>query len=77
MYASLAKYLPSDAEKNIIKIDVDNEISVVKLLEIYKVPVDSVHLVLVNGVYIVPSDRDKPIFKGGDVLALWPPVAGG
>ena len=77
MYASLAKYLPRKAEKNIIKINVDSDVTVLKLLEIYKVPIESVHLVLVNGVYIDPPDRDKPIFEEGDVLALWPPVAGG
>ena len=77
MYASLAKYLPSDAERNIVKIEVESDVTVFKLLAIYKVPADSVHLVLVNGIYIEPEDRDKPLFKEGDVLALWPPVAGG
>ena len=77
MYASLAKYLPSDAERNIAKIEVESDMTVLELLAIYKVPVDSVHLVLVNGVYIEPEDRDRPLLKEGDVLALWPPVAGG
>ena len=77
MYASLAKYLPNDAKRNIIQIEVETDVTVFKLLENYRVPVDSVHLVLLNGVYIEPPDRDKPIFKDGDVLALWPPVAGG
>jgi molybdopterin converting factor small subunit len=35
------------------------------------------HLVLVNGVYAHPDERDTAILKDGDTLAIWPPVAGG
>jgi molybdopterin converting factor small subunit len=33
--------------------------------------------VLVNGVYIDPSDRAQRVLQSGEVLAIWPPVAGG
>jgi molybdopterin converting factor small subunit len=36
-----------------------------------------VHLVLVNGKYIEPSQRASYALKEGDVLAIWPPIAGG
>jgi sulfur carrier protein ThiS len=36
-----------------------------------------VHLVLVNGVYIYPEQRAKHILVEDDVLAIWPPIAGG
>jgi molybdopterin converting factor small subunit len=36
-----------------------------------------VHLVLVNGVYIAPDQRDTRVLQEGETLAIWPPVAGG
>jgi sulfur-carrier protein len=77
LYASLAEYLPPGAEQNIVKIDVDPEDSIHTVVDAYHVPRESTHLILVNGFYILPEDRDKPVFKEGDVLAIWPPVAGG
>ena len=77
LYASLASYLPAEAEQNIIAIDVEPEASIHAVVDAYQVPRESAHLILVNGFYILPEDRDKPVFKEGDVLAIWPPVAGG
>jgi len=37
---------------------------------------EQAYLVLVNGVYIAEEDRDRPL-ADGDVMAAWPPVAGG
>ena len=42
-----------------------------------RMPPKLVHLVLVNGKYIKPEDRDTTTLVEGDVLAIWPPVAGG
>jgi sulfur carrier protein ThiS len=36
-----------------------------------------VKLVLVNGVYIPPERWQTQVLNEGDVLAIWPPVAGG
>ena len=40
-------------------------------------PPKLVHLVLVNGVFIAPEDRATRTLVEGDVLAIWPPIAGG
>jgi molybdopterin converting factor small subunit len=36
-----------------------------------------VHLVLVNGVYVAPAEHMSHVLKQDDVLAIWPPIAGG
>jgi molybdopterin synthase sulfur carrier subunit len=36
-----------------------------------------VHLVLINGKYIEPAMRLSQTLVEGDVLAIWPPIAGG
>ena len=77
LYASLSKYLPEGSLANATSIEVSPEASVYDVLVRYDIPRKSVHLVLINGIYIEPKDRDMPIFSEGDALALWPPVAGG
>ncbi|MEQ8660647.1 MAG: MoaD/ThiS family protein [Gammaproteobacteria bacterium] len=77
MYASLAQYLPPEAVRNVVEIEIDPQASVHQLIARYGVPRESAHLVLINGVYVEPAQRDVPLLEEGDVLALWPPVAGG
>jgi sulfur carrier protein ThiS len=36
-----------------------------------------VHLVLVNGEFVPPAERSGRMLAEGDVLAIWPPIAGG
>jgi molybdopterin converting factor small subunit len=77
LYASLAKYLPKQAQKNQIDITVPIDRSITSLLDEYNVPLESAHLVLVNGLFIAPEERLSTFLSDKDVLAVWPPVAGG
>lgn len=77
MYASLAQYLPEDASANAVHLDVPERTTPHQLIDTHGVPRDEAHLVLKNGIYVEPADRDRPCLQDGDVLALWPPVAGG
>lgn len=79
LYASLAQHLPPDArDGNIVELDVAPGTSILQLVEPYNLPPKLVHLVLVNGVYVPPAERSAPQrLRDGDVLAIWPPVAGG
>ena len=77
LYASLGQYLPAEAKKNEIEVEVHNHITVGDLLQNYKVPDEMCHLVLVNGKFVSPGDRSTLSLNDGDALAVWPPVAGG
>ncbi|MCW9036042.1 MAG: MoaD/ThiS family protein [Alphaproteobacteria bacterium] len=77
LYALLGDYLPEGAEKNQIDLDVAEGSSPMDLIKSYNLPLEFCHLVLVNGVYIEPSERENHILVEGDALAIWPPVAGG
>ena len=76
LYASLSEYLPPGSTDQQIKVDVAEDTTPVMLLERFGVPLTEVHLVLVNGVFVPPSERNNPLSEG-DQLAVWPAVAGG
>lgn len=77
LYASLDKYLPAGAVKNVIDITVDEGATVMDVIQSLKLPHEYCHLVLVEGVYVAPSERDTRPLAEGEALAIWPPVAGG
>lgn len=77
LYASLGSFLPPGADGNVALIDVPDGISVLDLLDRYKVPREHCHLVLVNGVFQPPASRAQSRLTAGDHVAAWPPVAGG
>ena len=77
LYASLSDYLPPDAEDNRLIVRVATGETVNDLMDRYHVPREMAHVVLLNGVYVKPEDRNQVVFKDGDTLAIWPPVAGG
>jgi sulfur-carrier protein len=78
LFASLTDYLPPDARRsNIVELDVQTDASILQIIEPFGLPMKLVHLVLVNGHYINPEDRATRTLVEGDVLAIWPPIAGG
>lgn len=78
LYASLTEHLPAEARRgNRVEIDVAPDASIAQIIEPYGLPPKLVHLVLVNGVYVPPEERLSFVPKDGDVLAIWPPIAGG
>ncbi|MGB0659645.1 MAG: MoaD/ThiS family protein [Mangrovicoccus sp.] len=77
LFASLTAFLPKSAERNIASLEVAEGTSVQALLDMHNVPPEHCHLVMLNGVYQAPENRDSAQLKDGDALAVWPPVAGG
>ena len=78
LFAQLTDYLPVEARHtNVIELDVAPEASISQIIEPYGMPPKLVHLVLVNGTYIAPAQRLNQTLNEGDVLAIWPPIAGG
>ncbi|WP_295636684.1 MoaD/ThiS family protein [uncultured Methylibium sp.] len=78
LYATLTDYLPPEARSgNRVELDIAPEATIADVIAPYGLPMKLVHLVLVNGHYIAPADRATHTFVEGDVLAIWPPIAGG
>ena len=78
LFATLTDHLPVSARRgNIIELDVAPEATISQIIEPFGLPPKLVHLVLVNGRYIEPELRLATTLAEGDVLAIWPPIAGG
>ncbi|AOF81358.1 MULTISPECIES: MoaD/ThiS family protein [unclassified Methyloversatilis] len=78
LYASLSDHLPDEAKRtNEWPMEVADGTTVGDLIDRHQLPKRLVHLVLVNGHYIPPASRDAHPLVENDVLAIWPPVAGG
>ena len=78
LFATLTDYLPPEARRsNQLTLEVSPESTISQIIEPFGLPPKMVHLVLVNGRYIDPEKRLTTSLADGDVLAIWPPIAGG
>ncbi|MBW9265010.1 MAG: sulfur carrier protein ThiS [Candidatus Thiodiazotropha endolucinida] len=77
LYASLMTYLPSGATDHAVNVTLSEGATIFDLMERYQVPREQAHLVVCNGLFVPPSQRETYRLQDGDVIALWPPVAGG
>jgi sulfur carrier protein ThiS len=78
LYAGLTDYLPPEVRtSNKLAMDVPEGSNIAGIIERFNLPQKMVHLVLVNGVYVAPEQRFTHVLTEGDVLAIWPPIAGG
>lgn len=78
LYASLGEYLPADRRRgNEMTLDVAEGATTEQVIAQFALPPRLVHLVLVNGSFVAADDRATRPLATGDVLAIWPPVAGG
>ena len=78
LYASLMAFLPeANRKSHTTELDVPDHATLDEVIAPFGMPKAQVFLVLVNGIFIPPSQRAGYRFEDGDVLAIWPPVAGG
>jgi sulfur carrier protein ThiS len=78
LYAGLTQYLPLEARVgNAMPLALPDGATVLQAMQPFNLPMKIVKLVLVNGVYIPPESWQTRELQDGDVLAIWPPVAGG
>lgn len=78
LYATLGDYLPLEARRNNrLVMQVGEDTTVTDVIAPLNMPAKLVHLVLVNGHFLPPAVRATRKLAEGDVLAIWPPIAGG
>ena len=73
LFANFREYLPPGSEKYSCWLDLEDGTTVGQALERLKIPLSDPMITLVNGVHRTHEDSLQP----GDVLSVFPPVAGG
>lgn len=73
LYGTLAQYLPKGTQGRTAIVDCPDGVTVGQVIDQLGIPKPYPTMLLVNGIH---ADPDTPL-KDGDLLALFPPLAGG
>ena len=73
LFSSLAKFLPEDTIGKQAPLSVPEKITIVDVLEQLSIPRKMTRLIMVNGVH----RRSDYVLQEGDLLSVFPPIAGG
>jgi molybdopterin converting factor small subunit len=78
LFASLTVHLPAESRSNHrVDLDVEPGATVLDVIRRQSVPEALCAIVLIDGVWVARPDRARRALSEGQVLAIWPPVAGG
>jgi sulfur-carrier protein len=78
LFASLATHLPAEARLNHrVDLDVDPGTTVLDVIRRHGIPEALCAIVLIDGHWVARPDRATRALAEGQVLAIWPPIAGG
>ena len=73
LYATLSQYLPQGSQSHKATIECADGVTVGQVVDQLGIPRPRPTMVLINGLH---AGEDTPL-KEGDLLALFPPLAGG
>jgi molybdopterin converting factor small subunit len=73
LFATLRDYLPPGSSRFSCRLEIAEAASVEEVLNRLAIPEDTPKIILLNGIH---AGKDHPL-KEGDVLSVFPPVAGG
>jgi len=73
LFATLRDYLPKGSSRFSFKMEIDSHTPIQDILSKLKIPEEMPKIILVNGIH---GKKDQ-ILKEGDILSIFPPVAGG
>jgi sulfur carrier protein ThiS len=77
LFALLAGYLPDGAKNNQIELAVHGGSTPASVMASLHLPPKLCALVFLNGTFVHLAERSTRRLEQGDVLAMWPPIAGG
>ncbi|MBT7713680.1 MAG: MoaD/ThiS family protein [Deltaproteobacteria bacterium] len=73
LFAFFTKYLPANAKRHRVELELEEGTTVEQVLLQLRVPLEEIKLIFINGVHAEIED----VLKEGDKMAAFPPVAGG
>ncbi len=73
LFATLRDYLPKGSGRFSCTLKIDGDGRVKDVLDMLKIPEEIPKIILVNGIH----GKADQLLKEGDVVSIFPPVAGG
>ncbi len=73
LFATLRDYLPKGSSRFSCEMEVNGQTRIQDILSELKIPDDIPKIILVNGIH----GKLEQVLKEGDILSIFPPVAGG
>ncbi len=73
LFATLRDYLPKNSDGKSCQMEIDEKTTIEQIITQLKIPEKIPKIILVNG---IQGSIDQTL-KDGDVLSIFPPVAGG
>jgi len=73
LFATLRDYLPKGSDGKSCQMEIDEKMPIEQIITQLKIPEEIPKIILVNG---LQGSMDQTL-KEGDVLSIFPPVAGG
>lgn len=78
LFATLSVHLPPEARRDhAFEAEVPEGITVLGMIERFRIPRALCAMVLLNGVFVPLEALGSRTLSAGDALAIWPPVGGG
>ena len=77
LFATLRNYLPPDSNGEFVELDVPEGTAPREIIDRLDLPAELVKLVMIDGFHLLPDDVQNRGLQPGEVLAIFPPIAGG
>ncbi|MEE8435487.1 MAG: MoaD/ThiS family protein, partial [bacterium] len=58
-------------------LEVEEGTRPVDLIQRFEIPREMAHLVMIDGYHLLPDEVENRVLQPGEVLAIFPPIAGG
>jgi sulfur carrier protein len=73
LFATLRDYLPKGSGRFSCKMEIGEQTRIQEILARLNIPEEIPKIILINGIH----GKKEQVLKEGDVLSIFPPVAGG
>ncbi len=77
LFAMLRDKLPAGSNGESVELDLPAGATPQDVIERLKIPQRMAHLVMIEGRHLLPDEVRQHVLQPGEVLAIFPPIAGG
>jgi len=77
LFATLRSRLPPESNGEEVDLDLADGATAQDVIDRLAIPPPLAHLVMVDGYHVLPQERRERPLRPGEVLSIFPPIAGG